>query len=570
MEEQADQDDVNRIIALTNKLGWNKGKVSLEVDPNSTESSRLMLIGKILSRKTFSRQLVKEILTKAWNVLHEVEVSVADRNVFVFTFKHEADIRRAWDRRPWLVKGEHLILKKYNPDLNFNEVDFSYTEFWVQVHGLPLNRQYKENLLRVGGFIGRALEVDLVGTGNGSYRKFVRVRVEFDITQPLVTGFPLDRKNLPDLWISFKYEKLGNFCYGCGRLGHEQTDCMDPDIQLLLKDNKKCGIFDKWLRADNDCFQSGIQLKKIRSHELIDGSTSTQSLEQMEGGCIMPSGSNSQSYQNNSWQKSVQWDLQSWNAMTEEQVAREPSTFDEGDNAREVMEELSCPESSTSPRNESTVAEGSGNDFSLESVPEITTRISRPITNEPGPVFLKLDHYQEPTHLDQNIWALSVSCISPSNNYQHTSTSITHYPNLTKPLSPDPKRHLPLLNIEDQPPNKKPKTQYITQPLQKPIPLPPIPSFFNFPTETTFPSTSITQRQSSLKKLTRDKSKVKRNLKDCSSTKASINTESLLTSDNNGEGRSLDILRGDFVFSSFPVSVQMAEEAGLIKPHPSP
>ena len=31
MEEQANQDDVNRIIALTNKLGWNKGKVSLEV-----------------------------------------------------------------------------------------------------------------------------------------------------------------------------------------------------------------------------------------------------------------------------------------------------------------------------------------------------------------------------------------------------------------------------------------------------------------------------------------------------------------------------------------------------------
>jgi hypothetical protein len=254
MEEQADQDGVNRIIALTNKLGWNKGKVSLEVDPNSIESSRLMLIGKILSRKTFSRQLVKEILTKAWNVFHEVEVSVVDRNVFVFAFKHEADIHRGWDRRPWLVKGEHLILKKYNPELNFNEVDFSYTEFWVQVHGLPLNRQYKENLLRVEGFIGKALEADLVGTGNGSFRRFVRVRVEFDITRPLVTGFPFDRKNFPDLWISFKYEKLGNFCYGCGRLGHEQTDCMDPNIQLLLKENKKCGIFDKWLRADNDCF----------------------------------------------------------------------------------------------------------------------------------------------------------------------------------------------------------------------------------------------------------------------------------------------------------------------------
>jgi hypothetical protein len=99
-----------------------------------------MLIGKILSLKTFSRHLLKEILTKAWNIVYDVEVSVVDRNIFVFTFKHEADVRRAWDRRPWLVKGEHLLLKKYNPDLNFSEVDFSTTDFWVQIHDLPLNR----------------------------------------------------------------------------------------------------------------------------------------------------------------------------------------------------------------------------------------------------------------------------------------------------------------------------------------------------------------------------------------------------------------------------------------------
>ena len=54
-----------------------------------------------------------------------MEVSVVDKNVFMFYFKHEVDVRRVWDRRPWNFRGEHLILKKFRPELSLNEVDFT-------------------------------------------------------------------------------------------------------------------------------------------------------------------------------------------------------------------------------------------------------------------------------------------------------------------------------------------------------------------------------------------------------------------------------------------------------------
>ena len=56
-----------------------------------------MLLGKVLSYKVFSGLVVVEIIAKAWNTTNEVEVSVVDKNVFLFSFKHEVDVRRVWD-----------------------------------------------------------------------------------------------------------------------------------------------------------------------------------------------------------------------------------------------------------------------------------------------------------------------------------------------------------------------------------------------------------------------------------------------------------------------------------------
>lgn len=58
-------------------------------------------------------------------------------------------------------------------------------------------------------------------------RSFLRVRVEIEISKPLPKGFWLRRNTGAgqDLWISYKYEKLSDFCYDCGRLGHDNRSC---------------------------------------------------------------------------------------------------------------------------------------------------------------------------------------------------------------------------------------------------------------------------------------------------------------------------------------------------------
>lgn len=57
--------------------------------------------------------------------------------------------------------------------------------------------------------IGQYLYVD-----KSVWGKFLRIRVRLDVRNPLVTGFWV----LPHIWIRFKYENLGLFCYKCGRI----------------------------------------------------------------------------------------------------------------------------------------------------------------------------------------------------------------------------------------------------------------------------------------------------------------------------------------------------------------
>ncbi|RYR78812.1 hypothetical protein Ahy_A01g003671 [Arachis hypogaea] len=39
----------------------------------------------------------------------------------------------------------------------------------------------------------------------------------------------MDRNNLPNLWIRFKYERLQDcYCLNCGIIGHNKKECKNP------------------------------------------------------------------------------------------------------------------------------------------------------------------------------------------------------------------------------------------------------------------------------------------------------------------------------------------------------
>jgi hypothetical protein len=77
-----------------------------------------------MSLRSFYMPVVLEIVTKAWNPSRPIQVKKVERNIFVFMFEHEVDMTLACQRRSWTIRGAHLILKVWNPELTWQEIDF--------------------------------------------------------------------------------------------------------------------------------------------------------------------------------------------------------------------------------------------------------------------------------------------------------------------------------------------------------------------------------------------------------------------------------------------------------------
>ncbi|MBA0567157.1 hypothetical protein Golob_011913, partial [Gossypium lobatum] len=51
------------------------------------------------------------------------------------------------------------------------------------------------------------------------------LRVQIDVQKPLRRGVLVAVDSQEKVWVSFKYEHLPIFCFGCGRLGHGVKEC---------------------------------------------------------------------------------------------------------------------------------------------------------------------------------------------------------------------------------------------------------------------------------------------------------------------------------------------------------
>lgn len=98
----------------------------------------------------------------------------------------------------------------------------------------------------LGNFIGEFEEYD-DNNNAGIWRTFMRIKVKLDVRKPLKKEKKVRHTGGDWKTVRFKYERLGNFCFLCGILGH--TDQFCSKIFSLENDDGSRG-WGPELRAD--------------------------------------------------------------------------------------------------------------------------------------------------------------------------------------------------------------------------------------------------------------------------------------------------------------------------------
>ncbi|KAH7855032.1 hypothetical protein Vadar_020421 [Vaccinium darrowii] len=202
----------------------------LDLDEGSGDSSlnsSVCLVGKILHGRTIKAHILANILSVAWRTRAPFHVDDWNNNVFLFRFEDVADRTNILQEGPWSIMNNLLSLKPLEDGMVVSELDFSFCPFWVQIHGLPVEKLSRANTEIIGRRLGKLLALEASPDGYCLSRGFLRVRVEINTSQPLSKGLWIREKTgvSNDRWISFKFEKLPDFCYACGRLGHDNKSC---------------------------------------------------------------------------------------------------------------------------------------------------------------------------------------------------------------------------------------------------------------------------------------------------------------------------------------------------------
>lgn len=185
------------------------------------------LVGKVFQGKNLKASILADILKVAWRTRAPFYVDEWNNNVFLFRFENEEDRRNIVREGPWSVMNNLLVLIPLVDGMVVSELKFNICPFWIQIHGLPVEKLSRANAEIIGKRMGNLLALEATPDGFCLTRGFLRVRVEINIDQPLPRGFWLRGRNYSnrDRWISFKFEKLSDFCYACGRVGHDNRGC---------------------------------------------------------------------------------------------------------------------------------------------------------------------------------------------------------------------------------------------------------------------------------------------------------------------------------------------------------
>ncbi|TXG69026.1 hypothetical protein EZV62_003961 [Acer yangbiense] len=227
----------------------------------------LCLVGKVLSTKHVNREAFRAVIPKIWQM--KLEIEVVQDNIFLFYFRNQGDRFRVLAGGPWCFDNGILVLEKLSGTGDIAKVGLTRVVFWVQIPNAPFLCMTKEMSEFLGQLIGELIDIDVGVTGE-CFGKYLRLKVAIDISQPLKRFLRLELTKGEESLLLLRYEKLSEYCFHCGIIGHSHQECHNRKCTDIRASSMEFDI-GPWLRATNPPGQNKtFGHQRARSEKLHD------------------------------------------------------------------------------------------------------------------------------------------------------------------------------------------------------------------------------------------------------------------------------------------------------------
>ncbi|RID67935.1 hypothetical protein BRARA_C00135 [Brassica rapa] len=206
-------------------LGFHDAPISLpvEVVRQAAEENRFILIGRpVMPRKQNLRALIAT-MPRNWGLEGLVRGRIIEGRRFQFVFPSEEAMDTVVRRGPWAFADRMLVLQRWTPLMDMAMLNF--IPFWVQIRGIPFQFMNRDVILHIAREVGQYIQMDY-NEEAGSRLEFVRVRLNWNIGQPLRFQRHFQFTPGVNTLLRFHFERLRGFCESCGMLTHDSGACL--------------------------------------------------------------------------------------------------------------------------------------------------------------------------------------------------------------------------------------------------------------------------------------------------------------------------------------------------------
>lgn len=194
-----------------------------EVVRRAEEENRFILIGRpVMPRKQNLRAIIAT-MPRSWGFEGLVRGRITEGRRFQFIFPTEEAMDTVLRRGPWAYAERMLVLQRWTPLMDMEMLNF--IPFRVQIRGIPLQYMNRQVIVHIAREMGEYIQMDY-NEEVGHRMDFVRVRLNWNISNPLRFQRNFQFSPGVNTLLRFQYERLRGFCETCGMITHDSGACL--------------------------------------------------------------------------------------------------------------------------------------------------------------------------------------------------------------------------------------------------------------------------------------------------------------------------------------------------------